>query len=273
MTTGAATYVRYIFTLPFAAAWALLLAAGFGVALPWPNAASLLGSAGVAGGQIVGTWFLLQALQSRNFAVGVAYSKTDVLQAALFEALVLGSAVTLGAAMAMLIATAGVMLISLKSAGRSPIGLLGGLADRSAAYGLLSGAGFAIAIVSVRSAVLALSESGPFAASIVALLSTLVMQVVGMGAWLAWREPAAFGVMARHWRVPVFVGAMGALGSICWFLAMSVQEVAYVRTLGLVEIVATIVISRVLFKEKTVLREIAGIVILLIGIALLLNSA
>jgi drug/metabolite transporter (DMT)-like permease len=251
----------------------MLLVFAFGVHLPSPNAASLAGSAGVAGGQIVGTWFLLRALQSRNFAVGVAYSKTDVLQAALFEALVLGSAVTLGAAAAMLIATAGVMLISLKSVGRSPLSILGGLADMSAAYGLLSGAGFAIAIVSVRSAVLALAESGPFAASIVALLSTLAMQVIGMGAYLMWREPGAFAAMARYWRVPVFVGAMGALGSICWFLAMSVQEVAYVRTLGLVEIIATIVISRVLFKEKAVLREIAGIVLLLGGIALLLNSA
>ncbi|MCC6917569.1 MAG: EamA family transporter [Alphaproteobacteria bacterium] len=245
----------------------------FGVTLPLPSPGSLLGSAGVAGGQIVGTFFLLQALQSRNFAVGVAYSKTDVLQAALFEALVLGSAVTLGAGIAMLVATAGVMLISLKATQAGVRGLVGGLAHISAVYGLLSGAGFAIAIVSVRSAVLALAGSGPFAASIVALLSTLAMQVVGMGLFLLWREPGAFAVMARHWRVPVFVGLMGALGSICWFLAMSVQEVAYVRTLGLVEIVATIVISRVLFKEKTVLREVLGIVLLLAGIALLLNSA
>ncbi len=254
-------------------AWAALLVVAFGVDLPLPNAGSLAGSAGVAGGQIVGTWFLLQALQSRNFAVGVAYSKTDVLQAAAFEAIVLGSAVTLGAAAAMLIATAGVMLISFKPTGRSAHGMLSGLADVSALYGLMSGAGFAIAIVSVRSAALALEDSGPFAASIVALLSTLVMQVVGMGAYLAWREPGSFAAMARHWKVPVFVGAMGAVGSICWFLAMSIQEVAYVRTLGLVEIIATITISRVLFKEKTVLREVAGIVLLLAGIALLLNAA
>ena len=44
------------------------------------------------------------------------------------------------------------------------------------------------------------------------------------------------------------------------------------RTLGLVEILATIAISRLMFKEHPRMRELAGIFILLIGIALVLNA-
>ena len=66
--------------------------------------------------------------------------------------------------------------------------------------------------------------------------------------------------------------AAGGIGSICWFLALGLQQVAYVRTLGLVEILATIAISRLMFKEHPRMRELVGIFILLIGIALVLNA-
>lgn len=254
------------------ALYALILAA-LGVGLPTPKLESLGWAALGGAGQIGGTRFLLKALESRNFAVGVAYSKTDVIQAAIFEALVMSAAVTLGAAAGMVIATLGVMIISIKPTERTWRAFAHGLADPSALYGLLSGASFAVSGVAVRAGVLSLEHGGLAGASIVALLSMLVLQVVLMGAYLLWREPGTFAAIGRAWKASSFAGVAGGLGSICWFLALGLQQVAYVRTLGLVEILGTIALSRFLFGENPKLRELGGIAILLVGITLVLNTA
>lgn len=273
LSTAAATYVRYLFALPVAAVWGLVLALGFDVAVPPPGAAAFGYAAANAATQIAGTAFLLMALQSRNFAVGVAYSKTDVVQAAAFEALVLGPAITWGAAAGIAIATAAVMMMSLKAGARPLEALLAGLAEKAALYGLASGASFAISGVMVRAAVLHYDPATPLAgAAASALLTVLILQVVFMGTWLLWREAGAFTAIRRSWKAAAFAGAAGGIGSICWFLALGLQQVAYVRTLGLVEILATVALSRLMFKERPRRVELIGIAVLLIGIALVLNA-
>lgn len=273
LSTAAATYVRYLFALPIAAVWALILWSAFGIETPLPGAEAFAYAAANAATQIAGTAFLLMALQSRNFAVGVAYSKTDVVQAAAFEALVLGAAITWGAAAGVAIATIAVMVMSLKPGVRPLEALVSGLTDRAAIYGLLSGASFAISGVMVRAAVLAYGPETELAgAAASALLTVLALQVVVMGAFLLWREPGVFAAIGRRWRPAALAGTAGGIGSICWFLALGLQQVAYVRTLGLVEILATIAISRLAFREHPSRREIAAIFILLAGIALVLNA-
>ena len=83
--TLGATLVRFFYGLPFAAAWLAAVVAWTGGALPAPNAAFagwvLLGAVS----QIAATAFLLATMQERNFALGVAYSKTEVLQVAVLE--------------------------------------------------------------------------------------------------------------------------------------------------------------------------------------------
>ena len=124
----------------------------------------------------------------------------------------------------MVIATLGVMLISLKATGRGIAVVWEGFGEPSALYGLASGASFAVAGVAVRGAVLELSAAGPLAASISALMSVLTIQVAAMGLWLLLREPGSFAAIGRSWRVSSFAGACGALSSMCWFLALGLQK-------------------------------------------------
>lgn len=273
LTTDAATYVRYLFAWPVAVIYAAVIALVFAVTLPVPTPESLAWAALGAAGQIGGTRFLLKALESRNFAVGVAYSKTDVIQAAIFETLVLGAAIAWGAVAGIVIATAGVIIISLKPGQRSLRTLIQGLGEPAALYGLLSGASLAVSGVAVRGAVTSLDTGdGVHGAALVALITVLTLQVVVMGAWLAWRQPGSFAAIGRVWRPAMFAGVAGGFGSICWFLALGLQNVAYVRTLGLVEILATVALSRFMFKERARAGEYAGIAILLTGIVLVLNA-
>ena len=55
-----------------------------------------------------------------------------------------------------------------------------------------------------------------------------------------------------------------------WFTAMTIQNVAYVRALGQIELVFTFIASTVFFKEKSTGTEIVGIVLIVVGILLLL---
>jgi drug/metabolite transporter (DMT)-like permease len=90
LSTNGANFTRYAFGLPFALGYALFLHGGIGLAWPEPDA-SFFGWVLLGGvSQILATSLLIEAMTRRNFAAGIAYSKTEVVQAALFEAAFLG---------------------------------------------------------------------------------------------------------------------------------------------------------------------------------------
>ena len=64
-------------------------------------------------------------------------------------------------------------------------------------------------------------------------------------------------------------GFLGALASQFWFLAFALATAASVRTLALVEVLFAQAISKFIFKQPTTLREAIGIVMIVIGVALL----
>jgi hypothetical protein len=67
------------------------------------------------------------------------------------------------------------------------------------------------------------------------LVAGLVFQAVAFSMWLGWRErPVLIGVVAA-WRNSLIAGFAGAAASQMWFLACALEQVARVRTLGLVE--------------------------------------
>jgi drug/metabolite transporter (DMT)-like permease len=97
------------------------------------------------------------------------------------------------------------------------------------------------------------------------------MQTVLMGSYLALRERDQLAKVILTWRVSALVGLTGVLGSAGWFLAMTLQKVAYVRTVGQVELVFTFIASYFFFKERASRAEIAGIGLIVAGIVVLLN--
>jgi drug/metabolite transporter (DMT)-like permease len=76
----------------------------------------------------------------------------------------------------------------------------------------------------------------------------------------------------RAWRPSLPAGFLGAFASEMWFLAFAIQSPARVRTLGLVEILIAGLISRRLFTQRLSLRDLAGMALVIVGIALLFDS-
>ena len=67
----------------------------------------------------------------------------------------------------------------------------------------------------------------------------------------------------------MLAGFMGALASQFWFLAFALTAAANVRTLALVEVLFAQAVSYYSFKHPLAARELAGIVLIVIGVALL----
>jgi drug/metabolite transporter (DMT)-like permease len=271
LSTNGSTFTRYAFGSPVVVLYVIGLHAIAG--LPWPeaNAAFLawivLGSAT----QILATAFLIHIFRFRNFAVGVAYSKTEVIQAAIFGLIFLGDAVTLWGAAAIAIGTLGVMLISLTRTQDVLRELLIGWTERPALIGLASGGLFGIAAVAFRAAALTLHGHGFVMSAGYTLLWANLLQTGVLTVYLYLRERDQLGKVAAAWRVSALTGVLGVTGSALWFMAMTIQVVAYVRTLGLIELVFTFAFSWLWFKERPRLTELVGIALLLVGIGMALN--
>lgn len=270
MGTLGATLVRFLYGLPFAGAWLALVLAFVapGSHLPPLQLHYLLWLILGAACQLGATACLLVAMKQRNFIVGVAFSKTEVLQVGIFATLILQEIPSWLSALAMLVSTVGVVLLSL------PRRLDGKVLQegRSAAgFGLASGALFALSSVGYRGAALELPGYSPWLIGGVNVLLAQLMQSVALGAWLAWRQPAVLTAIARAWKLSTVAGMMGALASIGWLTAMALRPAIDVRTLGLVEVLFSYLVSRRMFREKVSRNELIGL--LLVGAGVLVVSA
>jgi drug/metabolite transporter (DMT)-like permease len=261
-----ATYTRFLFGFPFAALWAALVFGLSDLEAPRLSSAFLAWASLGAVAQILGTAFLIQLFQLRNFSTGIAFSKSEILQAALVGIVLLGDRVSALAAAAIAVATAGLLLLARPTGGA---GWLAGLAGRPALLGLGTGGAFAVAAVSFRAASLGLEL--PFAAAAAATLAVVtLLQSLLMTLFLVWREPGQVRTVLRLWRRSLLPGLTGAAASACWFTAMTLEIAAYVRMLGLIEVLFGYGVSIVGLRERPSGPEVAGSVLLVAAIAGLL---
>lgn len=264
--TLGATLVRFLYGLPFAALWLLIVRSFGNFALPAANATFALWVTLGAVSQIVATALLLRVMSERNFTLGVAYSKSEILQVAVFGFVFLGDAVSPVALTAILLGTFGVLLLSPADKARPIRGLLTGWTSRTALLGLGSGTGFALSAVGFRGAALALGDTPfPMAAASTLLVAQL-LQTLMLGGWLLVRNRDVVVRVLRAWRASVFAGFMGAAASAGWFTAMAIEPAAHVRTLGLIELLFSYAVSKRIFRERLERRELAGIALLVLGL-------
>ena len=263
--TVGATHVRFLFGFPFALVFLAGVLAATGSALPalplvyWPWIA--VGS----GAQILATALMLATMNDRSFVVTIAYIKTEAVQAAVFGLIFLGDRVTTLMTVAIVMATAGVVAMSLKGRGAAEGGY------RPVALGLAAGAMFAISAVGYRGAILSLGLPDFVLAATVTLTVGLVLQAGILTLYLALRDRSVLLAIARAWRPSLFAGFMGATASQFWFLAFALTSVANVRTLALVEVLFAQAISFFIFKQATTRREALGMALIVLGVALLIS--
>ena len=261
--TVGATHVRFLFGFPFALLFLAGVVTATNAALPkppvmfWPWV--LVGTFT----QIAATATMLSVMGQRSFVVAYAYIKTEPVHVALFGLIFLGDKVTLLSAAAILIATAGVIVISLKAgAGEAN-------STRSTIIGLFSGALFGLSAIGYRGAILSLHLPDFVVAATFTVTVGLVIQAAVLSLYLALRDPKVLRAISRAWRPSLFAGFMGAFASEFWFLAFAITSAANVRTLALVEVLFAQGVTHFVFKQPTTTRESIGIVMVVVGVALL----
>ena len=263
LSATGATFARFLYAAPLA----LIAALGTRAALDVPVPAMGLrfwGFIAVGGlAQILATELTVRLFALRNFAVGVAFTKTEIVLVALFSALVLGEVPS----------GLGIAAIALGFVGVVAMARTGGaVSGRAVGMGLAAGALFGMAATGYRGAALALEPAPFFLRATVALAAATALQTAVMAVWLLGRDREAFARVLRGWRATAPVGITGMLGSLGWFTAFSLQSAAYVRALGQVELLFTLAASVVIFHERLRWRELAGIGLIGVSVVLLVQA-
>jgi drug/metabolite transporter (DMT)-like permease len=261
--TWGATNIRFLFGFPFSVLFFVVVIAATGDAVPWPTAAFwpwlLLGALS----QIVATGLMLLAMNDRSFVVTTAYLKTEAIQTAIFGFVFLGDHLTVLKVIAILIATVGVVITALRPGGEKSFAEL-----KPTIVGLVAAAAFALSAIGFRGAIITVPGVSFVTAATYTLVFGLFVQTLVLTIYLLARAPDVLRKIFGLWKPSMFAGFMGAFASQFWFLAFALTAAANVRTLALVEVLFAQGVAYS-FKQPLSARELSGIALIVIGVALL----
>lgn len=266
--TLGATQVRFVYGLPFALLFLAVALVVGGERLPPIGGEALAWMIGGAVCQIAATAAMLVVMGQRAFGVAYAYIKTEPVIVALLGVVLLGDRLPALAWVAVALVTVGVIAASVKPGEyRQLVG-----ETRMILIGVVAGALFGLSAIAFRGAIEALPEGGYILRSLTILVLALATQTLLLGAWLAMRDRPAFIGSLREWRHSIGAGFAGAVTSACFFIAFSLTAAANVRTVALIELPIVALVSGRLTGLKMAGHEVAGLAVVMGGVALLLYA-
>ena len=269
-----ASYVRFLWGLPFALVylWYLHQTGDHDISavIPVMGWKYFVFAALTAISQILATVLLVFLFSLRNFAIGSTYARTEALLTAIVGAVVFHEALAGAGWVAVAMGAFGVIMINLARTGVAGETFVRRLFQPAAGVGLLSGLGFAGASLFLRQASLSLGLDDWVYAAALTLALVLVIQTVIMTIYILFRARDQISAMGPNWRGCLFVGITSVIGSAGWFTAMTIERAAYVKALGQVELLFTLALSVLFFKEKSTPKELMGMAMVAGSIIVLL---
>lgn len=266
--TLGATQVRFLFGLPFALLFLALIATATGQVPPTLTLRALTFTTLGALSQIAATALMLVTMKSQSFAVTTAWIKTEPVLVALIAAAMLGDPLTWPMLAAIAIATAGVLVMTLKP-GAAP-SLWSDIGP--ALTGLLAGALFGASAIGFRGGILALPSGDFLIRATTILVLALTLQAAVLSVWMLMFDRRALAASLGVWRTSLGAGFLGAFASQFWFLGFALTSAANVRTLALIEVIFAQAVSALIFRQPFSRRQIFGMTVIMLGVALLLYS-
>lgn len=262
-----ATLVRYLFGLPFAVIYLTWLVRRSDHPLPDLNVTFVICAVLAGLLQIGATILLIRLFSLRNFAVGSNYIRGEIVFTALIGAVIFGEMVSTLGWIAISISFSGLMVISLGHTGQ-----LNSIWNRSAAYGLGAGLAFALTSLLIRKASLSIGINNAMLSAAMTLTFMVTLQTIITLLWVCLKNISELRIILHHWRPSLFVGITSVIGSAGWFTAFTLEKAAYVKTLGQIEFLTTLVIAVLYFKERPSKSEITGMLLIVGGVIVLLQS-
>ena len=264
----ASTYVRFAFALPFALIVFIFNFENFDIISTVLNQSNFfyytfLGSVI----QITFTITLLYLFRFSNFVVGTSLSKTEVIQIAIFEYIILKDKLNLFGVLGIIIATIGVIMISIKDLRL----FFKNFFSKVTLIGLGAGLLLGLSVVYFRAAALSLENfSSNFDKAFMTVFFALIIQTTLITIYLVIFERPEFKKFLENKFEIFLAGLSGFLATLSWFFAFTLIQASFVRALGQIEIFFSYVSSKYLFKEKITLIEILGVLTFIAGATILL---
>jgi drug/metabolite transporter (DMT)-like permease len=264
LSSAGATFARFLYSAPLVVVFLALYCVATDSLLPATTLRYWLFALSGGLSQILATLCVVMLFQSRNFAVGITFKKTEVIQTALVGWLLLGESISSLGVGVIVIGLIGVLMLS-ETPG------LGGdwwrrICNRASGLGVLSGFLFAISGVCYRGATLELASEDPLLRAGMTLACVTSAQLIAMALWLRLFEPGQISAVWGARRTAAWIGLTSMAGSFCWFTAFTLQTVAYVNALGQIELVFSLLATVFFFKEPITRRELYGLGVLSVSI-------
>ncbi len=275
ISTALTSWSRFAFNLPFSSA----LVGGLVWLHGWPalSGSFFLWCGATAASQLLANLALIAAFRRGSFSRSIALHKLEVVAGALIGVLWFAEYPSALGWIGVIISTIGVFWLRPREGdGGASVGIGRFALDPGAWLALFCAALLAFAgfVLKEATAEFALHNprvgAGRFEAAAHTLFHTTWIEVVALSAGIARYQPSDFRAVPREWRRMLSTGAASFSGSLCWFWAYSLALVAYVRAVGQIEAVFSVLVSLYIFREAQVRRQIPGIAIVTFGILLVL---
>ena len=265
-----ASFSRFIFGIAFSWLWTISICLKTGASLPTMSFLFVIFVSFAAILQIAFTILLIMMFNYRNYAIGIALSKTEILQTAILEAIIIGYAASYSTMFAIAMGLLGIALLSYQKfeiEGGNKIHLF---FSSSHFLGLGSGTCLALANIFYFKATMHLeSDMLMLDASFTAAIAISIQTII-LGGYLSLKQPTQLMLCLANWKIGFFVGITAAVSTAAWFFAFAMFHLGAVRAIGQIELIISILFSWLFLKEKITLFEVSGIGVLGISIILVL---
>ena len=268
MSLMASTYVRFAFSLPILFIVFLLYFGNFDYFIKAIQNADFITYVILASVlQISFTLLFLYLLKFTNFLVGTALSKTEVIQIAFFEFIILKDYLNFYALLGIMISTIGVIIFSTKDLKN----IINSFFSKSTVVGLLCGTLLALSVVFYRGSMEFIDFTNKnFDRALLTLFAATIIQTSLITFYLLIFEITEFNKIKSNIKLSSLAGLFGFSATISWFYSFSLVQAALVRAVGQIELLFSYISSRFMFKEKIRYIEIFGIIIFIFGLVLVI---
>ena len=264
-------YSRFVFALPFVALLAVVFLGAQEIVLLKTISLKtwfFLISASIC--QILFTIILIKLFTLRSFAIGVAFSKTEVIQTTLLEIIIIGFILTSHVFLSIIIGFIGMLFMSKQKL----IGKLGynTLFLKQVTLGVLCGIFLGLSSVLYKVALDSVITDLIYKKVLVLSFLALAFQSVIFGTYIVSTEGKQNVVkLFSIWKKGLPVGFFGCAATFCWFFAFSLVDATFVRAVGQLEIVFSVLITYIFYKERITGFELIGMSLITISILALLG--
>lgn len=222
--------------------------------------------------QIGGNICLLKTFKSKNFSIGIAFYKTEVLQTMIIGLLFFNDHISAAGFIAIIITTIGVILMSGSVFNHGIKRFIRSLGNDAVFFGILCGLFFSISAFSLKFASQTLLPLGysKITSPLTVLMWVIFFQNILFSTIKLFQKRFTQDLkslfLSENKYIFLKTTILSFLGSICWFIAFSLGKVVYVKVVGQLELIFAILISNFILKEKLNNFEVYGITFTAFGI-------